>query len=222
MYMNQIRVLLISPNLLLRESIMGNIKSCPDLAALGLAEEKTTIMQKASQFKPHVLLLDANLNFALCKFLVKTAPKEFPGTKFAIFGVAPGDTTLLEFVKAGVAGFIIRDAPFNILTETIRLVAQGFAILPPSLNAALFHQIERHAVVDGGIKVNDSVRISRREQEIINLVKEGMSNKEIADMLVISTFTVKNHIHRILEKLSLRSRTQIAAGLKELEPSNVV
>jgi DNA-binding NarL/FixJ family response regulator len=219
--MNQIKVLIISPNLMLREGILSMFGSHPEYEVSCIAGEKETNLQQTCRFAPHVLLLDINLNFSNSKFLIELLRKQLPGVKIAVFGVTAGEQKLLEFVKEGIAGFLLSDASFEVFKETVRLIAQGFTVLPPSLNASLFQQIERHAVVDGKVNLTGSIRITQREGEIIQLIKAGFTNKEIAAELSIATYTVKSHIHHILEKLSLHSRTQIATGVKTKEPIKI-
>ncbi len=94
---------------------------------------------------------------------------------------------------------------------TIRSVAEGAHVLPPQMTGALFSQIARDAVTKGQPTAFESVRMTPREREVINLIAEGMSNKEIARTLHIATHTVKSHVRNIMEKLTLHTRLQIAA-----------
>jgi DNA-binding NarL/FixJ family response regulator len=219
--MNRIRVLLVSPNLLLRDGIAGMFREHPEFEIVGSSGEKETATAKAYHFKPNILLLDISLDYSNSRFLIEIIREQLSGTKACVFGVAAGEDTLLDFVKLGVAGFIIGDASFEVFCETLKLISRGMTVLPPSLNDSLFRQIEKHAIVGSKFEVSNSIRITKREQEIIRLIKKGMANKEIASELKIATYTVKSHIHHILDKLSLHSRTQIATGAKTKEPFKI-
>jgi DNA-binding NarL/FixJ family response regulator len=119
----------------------------------------------------------------------------------------------LQFVKAGVSGFILKDATIDEFRETIISVAHGTSVLPSLLTGSLFSQIVEHAVNGGrdtSSKLPDSVRMTKREQEVIELISDGMSNKEIAQKLHLSKYTIKSHVHNILEKLTLHTRVQVA------------
>ena len=114
-------------------------------------------------------------------------------------------------MKAGVSGFILKEATLDELVGTIRTVAAGAKVLPHSLAGMLFTDIAKRTVQRGTPEPAESERLTRREREVIELISDGLSNKEIAQRLCIAISTVKGHVHSILEKLTLRTRLQIAA-----------
>src|SRR5207249_7724515 len=116
-----------------------------------------------------------------------------------------------HYVKAGVSGFLLEDATFQDCLRTIRSVAKGTDVLPPALAGPLFSEIVNHAVIGGKASRIESVRLTRREREVIELIAQGQSNKEIAQRLNIAIYTVKSHVHNILEKLELDTRLQVAS-----------
>ena len=131
--------------------------------------------------------------------------------KIIVMDLIPLQTDVLEFVQAGVSGFILKDANINEFFKTIRLVHGGNKVLPPDLAGSLFSQIITNAItVPKPSSIVDSVRMTKRERQVIELIADGLSNKEIAQKLHLSTYTVKSHVHNILEKLTLHSRVQIA------------
>ena len=123
----------------------------------------------------------------------------------------PVHEDIVEFVNAGVSGFILKDATFEDLVSTIRSVADGAHVLPPEMTSSLFSQIAKEAVVRGKAAALECVRMTAREREVIDLIGEGLSNKEIAARLTIATHTVKSHVRNVMEKLALHTRLQIAA-----------
>ena len=125
--------------------------------------------------------------------------------------ILPNHVDVVEFVKAGGSGFILKNAPVEDWIETIKTVATGAKVLPPVLTKSLFTQIVELALKnDGGIPA-DAIQFTPRERQVVDLIAEGQSNKEIAESLHIATYTVKSHVHNILEKLALSTRLQIAA-----------
>jgi DNA-binding NarL/FixJ family response regulator len=121
------------------------------------------------------------------------------------------ESYVLDFVKAGVSGFILKDATTDDFLKTIRAVISGDKVLPQHLTESLFSQIVEFALNHSKpSKLLESVRMTKREKQVIELVAEGLTNKEIAQKLHLSTYTVKSHIHNILEKLALHTRVQIA------------
>ena len=209
--MKKITLMVIEDNRLLREGIAAMIKEQYDMkvvAALGTSEN---ILHKINTLKPNVALLDLGLRNQNSLQLVKAVKKNFSGTKIIVMDLVPVHEEILEFVQAGVSGFILKDATVSDFLKTIRSVAKGNKILPPHLTDSLFSQIIEHAI-NGTKKFSliKSVRMTKREKQVIGLIADGLTNKEIAQNLHLSTYTVKSHVHNILEKLALHTRVQIA------------
>jgi DNA-binding NarL/FixJ family response regulator len=137
--------------------------------------------------------------------------QEFPEVKVVAMDILPDEVDIVEFVKAGGSGFILKSAALEDYIDTIHAVAEGHKVLPPAMTTSLFTQIVETALVGGQDMSDKPFQLTSREQEIIALISEGMSNKEIAARLHIATHTVKSHVHNVLEKLALGSRLQIAA-----------
>ena len=104
----------------------------------------------------------------------------------------------------------MKDASPDDFLETIRAVAKGANVLPPNLTDSLFSEIVDRALKGGRIKLKEAVRMTKREREVIGLIGEGLSNKEIGQRLRVSNFTIKSHIHNIMEKLALHTRLEVA------------
>jgi DNA-binding NarL/FixJ family response regulator len=117
----------------------------------------------------------------------------------------PIQSDVFEYVQAGVSGFILKDANTAQFVKTIRTVYQGAKVLPLDLTGPLFSQVFEHSS-----EIDTSVRMTKREREVVELIAEGLTNKEIAKRLHLSPYTIKSHVHNILEKLTLSTRVQIA------------
>ena len=161
--------------------------------------------------RPDVVLLDLGLRNGDSLRVVHRVRKEFPESKVVVMDLVPVQEEIVEFVHAGVAGFIMKDATLDDLVNTIRSVASGAHVLPPQMTGSLFSEIAREAVARGEPQALEGVRMTAREREVIGLISEGLSNKEIAGRLHIATHTVKSHVRNIMEKLTLHTRLQIAA-----------
>ncbi len=211
--MKKIKLLLVEDNRLLREGIISLIAAHGDIRAVAVFGTNEHILKKMRSFKPNVMLLDLGLRSQNSLQLVKIAKVNSPATKVIVMDLIPTQEDILEFVRAGVSGFILKDATMDDFLKTIRLVTQGIKVLPSLLTGSLFSQIVNHAVLgakEDSTKLMESVRMTKRERQVIELVSEGMTNKEIAQRLRLSTYTVKSHVHNILEKLALHTRVQIA------------
>jgi len=177
---------------------------------------------KARHSKPHVILVDlGSLNQSGVR-VVKSVIKEFPGVNVIGIGLIPSQLDVIEFVEAGASGFILKDATVGEFLATIQSVARGSKVLPPLLTGTLFSHVADRALKDRNGERTGVVRMTKREHEIIALIVEGLSNKGIAESLHIATFTVKSHVHNILEKLALHSRLQIAMYIHNEETSESV
>ena len=209
--MKKIRILLIEDNRLLRDGIVAILKKQPDFhvaAAIGNGENVLLTMEKV---KPNVLLLDLGLRNQNSLQIVKLSKQHSPETKIIVMDLIPLQSDVLEFVQAGVSGFILKDASIVEFLKTIRSVCKGSQVLPPHLTGSLFSQIVELAL--NGFKpstIVDSVVMTKREKQVIEMIAFGATNKEIAEKLHLSIYTVKSHIHNILEKLALHTRVQIA------------
>ena len=210
--MTKIRLLLVEDNRLLREGLTAMLNEQPDLevvAAFGNGKE--AVLKAVQELKPRIILLDLGLKGQNSLRLVESVRRDHPEVKMIVMDLIPIPADVIEFVKVGVSGFILKDATFADFAGTIRSVSGGASVLPPSLTGSLFSQIAEKVVGEGKASLIESVRMTRREREVVELIAEGLSNKEIAQRLNIATFTVKSHVHNILEKLALHTRLQVAS-----------
>ncbi|HEX9630985.1 MAG TPA: response regulator transcription factor [Gemmatimonadales bacterium] len=204
-----ISVALIEDNRLVREGIAALLNQHPDLKVVaGNSNGDTALLRKVN---PQVVLLDLGLRNGDSLRIAQQVRRDFPESKVIVMDLLPVHEDIVEFVHVGVSGFIMKDATLDDLVTTIRSVAEGAHVLPPQMTGSLFSQIARDAVTKGRPDVLESVRMTPREREVINLIAEGLSNKEIASTLHIATHTVKSHVRNIMEKLTLHTRLQIAA-----------
>ncbi len=208
--MKKIRLLLIEDNRLLRDGIFSILKPHKDILIIAASGDGKSTLVKIKQLKPNVVLLDLGLRSQNSLHVVEVVKKDFPLAKVIVMDLAPVQADILQYVKAGANGFILKDASLNDFLITIRTVSEGATVLPPTLVDSLFSQIVDHAVREGKSKLKDAVKMTKREREVIILLSEGMSNKEIGQKIRISTYTVKSHIHNVMEKLALHTRLEIA------------
>ena len=212
-----ISVALIEDNRLVREGISALLNQLPDFKVVAGDSSAETL--KLKDLNPQVVLLDLGLYSGDSLRVAEQVKKEFPKSKVIIMDLLPVHEDIVEFVNAGVAGFIMKDATLDDLVSTIRSVAKGDRVLPPAMTNSLFSQIARDAVARGRPEALDSVRMTPREREVINLIAEGLSNKEIATRLNLATHTVKSHVRNVMEKLTLHTRLQIAAYSHKTGPA---
>ncbi len=208
--MKKIRLLLIEDNRLLRDGILSIVKSQKDMLVIAASGNGKKTLFKIKQLKPNVVLLDLGLRSQNSLHVVEIVKRDFPQAKIIVMDLAPAEADILQYVKAGANGFILKDTSLKDFLHTLRSVSEGATVLPPVLADSLFSQIIEYALKVDKSNVEDAVRMTKRESEIILLLGEGKSNKEIAQKIHVSTYTVKSHIHNIMEKLALHTRLEIA------------
>jgi DNA-binding NarL/FixJ family response regulator len=206
-----IALVLIDDNRLLREGIVAMVHTQSDFRVLAASADAEEALRMVREAKPDVVLLDLGLDDHDSLGLTATVHSEVPSARVIVMGLLAISDDIGDFVQAGASGFIMKDATFEEFFRTIRAVARGDVVLPGELTNSLFSQIARNAVGGNKAVVMESVRLTNRERQVVELLGEGLSNKAIANRLRIAVHTVKSHVHNVLEKLALRSRLEVAA-----------
>lgn len=204
----RIRVAIIDDNRLVRDALAAMLNGLPEMRAVASAIADPTFLAEA---KADVVLLDVGLGDQDSLSVAAALLDDNPEAKIIVMDLMPVHEDIAEFVNAGVSAFVLKDATFEEFVETITAVAQGRKVLPPRMTETLFSQIAKDFDGKGSKRIIDDVRMTRREREVVGLIGEGLSNKEIAKRLNIATHTVKSHVRNVMEKLALHTRLQIAA-----------
>jgi DNA-binding NarL/FixJ family response regulator len=206
-----ILVAILDDNRLLRDGLSAMLNTLPDMRVVAsMAAHSSSLADTPA----HVLLLDVGLLDQESLRVAIALRAEMPDTKIIVMDLMPVHEEIIDFVNAGVSGFVLKDATLDEFVATIRSVASGHKVLPPRMTESLFSQIVNDAGGHRGDTKEDvleHVRMTRREREVVELIGEGLSNKEIAQRLNIAAHTVKSHVRNVMEKLALHTRLQIAA-----------
>jgi two-component system nitrate/nitrite response regulator NarL len=208
-YLWMISIGIIEDNRLVREGLIALLSNLSDVRVVASASGDETAM--LPDVNAQVILLDVGLSHGHSLRVAKQIRENWPDSRVILMDVLPVYEDLVQFVNAGVSGFVMKDATLEDLISTVRSVAQGGQVLPPQMATTLFARIATDAVVRGRPEALEAVRMTPREREVIDLIAEGLSNKEIATRLEIATDTVKSHVRNVMEKLMLHTRLQIAA-----------
>lgn len=207
----RLSLLLVEDNRLLRDGIAAMLNEQPDLAVVATAPGRERVLRLVRDTRPRVVLLDSGLGDQDSLRLMEAVREVAPDARIIVMGLLAAPPDLVEFVEAGCAGFIMKDATVGDFLATIRTVARGVSVLPSSLAGTIFSHVANQAVRRGAGAMRGGVRMTKREREVVALIGEGLSNKEIAERLHIVLHTVKSHVHNVLDKLALHSRLQVAA-----------
>jgi len=206
-----ISIVLIEDNRMLREGLASLIREQPGFRILAASASIIEALQKVREAKPRIVLVDFALQNHDSLRLTATLHREVPEARVVVMGLFPLQEDIADFVTAGASGFVMKDASFAEFLHTIRLVADGHEVLPTQLTGSLFSQIAHRAVAGSNSPVLKAVQLTRRELQVVDLIGEGLSNKEIAARMRVAIHTVKSHVHNVLEKLALHTRLEVAA-----------
>jgi DNA-binding NarL/FixJ family response regulator len=169
--------------------------------------------------KSDVILINTRMSDgAALKLSRAIADAELP-TKVLVLGLAESKEQILSYVQAGAASYVLKDESVDDLLERIRVAHTGRRPVSPKIAGALMSRFSEHAQLVDDVEngVGEAADLTLREQEILELMGQGLTNKEIAEQLVIDVGTVKHHIHSIRQKLDASSRNEAAAYLALLD-----
>jgi DNA-binding NarL/FixJ family response regulator len=204
-------IVLIEDNRLVREGLARLLRDQRDFEILACAADPEEALRKTREAKPQVVLLDVALQGREGREVLAAIHRQAPEAKVVVMGLSPLSAQVTELVRAGAAGFLMKDASFDAFLGTVRAVVDGTAVLPSELTGTLFTEIADQVPQRDLTSPLDALRLTPREREVVDMIGAGLSNQEIANRLGIAIHTVKSHVHNVLEKLSLRSRLEVAA-----------
>jgi DNA-binding NarL/FixJ family response regulator len=208
-------VLVIEDNRLVRDGLATLLDAQPDFKVVAAAEDANVGLRQLRETKPHVVLVDATLGNQDSRRVVESVRNTAPEARVIVMDFLAAREDVIAFIKAGAHGFIVKDATAADVVSTIRSVAEGDDVVPDALTPTLLSHIVGQAVrpktpVLDSPSIKEGVRMTAREREVIDLVTDGLSDKEIAQRLKLAPHTVRNYVRRILEKVALHSRLQLA------------
>ncbi len=212
---NPIRVLLVDDQGLFREGLRTLLSVQGDFEVVGEAANGEEALRLAVCFHPDVVLMDVRMPVMDGVTATARMKESLPDCRVIILTTFDEDEAIFDGLKAGAVGYLLKDVSSDKLNEAIHAAARGDYFLLPSVTAKVVAEFARLARAATPVPEVPNP-LSGREVEIMGLVSEGMSNREIADRLVISEGTVKNHLTNILGKLGARDRLQATLRAREL------
>jgi DNA-binding NarL/FixJ family response regulator len=197
-------VFLLADNRLLREALVRILTKKSDICVVGAAPYSPGALEQIKAAHPSIVLLDSVGPVFSEARLVTSLHAAIPEVRVAMIDMELDQHTFLRAVREGVVGYVLKDASATEVAATIRAVWAGEAVCPASLSMSLFNMVKGRPLPAGASRV-----LSRRELELVVLLRERLTNKEIATRLHLSEQTVKNHVHRILQKVGVQDRLAI-------------
>ena len=225
---DRIVVFLVAENCLLRETLVRVLRKKEDLVVAGAIPFSPSALDEISAASPDVVLFDSPKVALAGPRAIARMREAGQRAKVVMIGMEEDEATFLRAVGEGVVGYVLEDAPAAESVRVIRAVADGEAVCPPRYSARLFECAARDISFSYNPSHETRFGLSRREQQLVGLIRLGLSNKEIGNRLNLCEQTIKNHIHRILRKVGASDRLDIVARcqsegsvLATLEPGGV-
>ena len=202
-----IRILVADDHPVFRQGLVSLLQRYPEFDVVGQAANGNEAIAQAKQSLPDVVIMDICMPGGNGVAATVALQRILPQTRVVMFTVSDKDDDLFNAIKAGARGYLLKSVDLDELVESIKLVADGEAIISPSMAGRLLDEFKQGKEQMG----RDPSQLSRRENEVLQLVAEGTSTKQIAGSLYISETTVKTHLRSIMQKLHARNRAEAVA-----------
>jgi DNA-binding NarL/FixJ family response regulator len=203
-------VYLLAENRLLREALIRLLSKRSEVSIVGANSYSPTVHREIIAARPQIILMDSCGLESSRPTLISALRSAIRALRVVMVDMEPDEDTFLSAIRAGVVGYVLKNASALEVAAAIRSVAAGEAVCPPLLCMVLFRSIMQQPPAVSTVGWASDLGLSRREQETAELLCHRLTNKEIALKLNLSEQTVKNHVHRILRKLGAPDRFSIA------------
>jgi DNA-binding NarL/FixJ family response regulator len=203
----KINVLIVDDHIVLREGLESLFLSHPDFEVVGGAGSVEEAVGQARRLEPDVILMDISLPDGSGVEATREILSFLPQTQVVILTIHESEELLFEAIRSGARGYLLKNTPVSKLIAALRALGKGEVAIHRQMAGLLMDEIVRLGKLAGP---DESVldQLTPREKEVLELLSGGLSNQEIADRLVISINTVKNHVHNVLKKLGLKNRQE--------------
>ncbi len=221
--MDKIKVFLVDDHPVVREGLRTMLNIAPDIEVVGEAGDGQEAIDKVHEFQPHVVLMDIRMSNMDGLEATRRLKKQLPATAIIILTMYDNDAYVVDAISAGAGGYLLKDVSKDLLIHTIRAANSGGTLIKSSLlrQAFLGQTVTKRVQAKAGSEDMAMLeKLTPRERDVLRLVVEGRSNKEIGRVLAISEDTAKKHVQTIISKMCVSDRTQAAvkavrAGLFE-------
>src|SRR3989454_5401625 len=203
-----IRVLIADDHALFRRGLNMVLESEEGIDVVAEAEDGQDAIAKAADFAADVVLMDVRMPRVSGIEATREIREVIPTARILMLTVSDEEEDLYEAIKAGANGYLLKEISIEEVADAIRSVVQGQSLISPSMASKLLNEFNTLAKQADEKPRLQAPRLTTRELEVLKLVAQGMSNRDVAEALFIAENTVKNHVRNILEKLQLHSRME--------------
>ncbi|MCY0924964.1 response regulator transcription factor [Streptomyces sp. H27-H1] len=205
-----IRVLIVDDQMMVREGFSVLLNAMDGIEVVGEAVNGREAIAQVAALKPDVVLMDIRMPEMNGLEATREIVAADMDAKVLVLTTFDLDEYVYQALRAGASGFLLKDASARQLADGVRVVAEGEALLAPSVTKRLITEFSKLSETRTQVSSAGITELTERETEVLVLIAQGLSNAEIADRLIIAESTIKTHVSRILVKLGLRDRTQAA------------
>jgi DNA-binding NarL/FixJ family response regulator len=213
-----IRVVIAEDQASVRRGTAMLLATAPDMECVGQAANGVEAVQLAQLMKPDVVLMDLHMPLKGGVAATREITHTDPRTQILVLTTLDDDETVFEAVRAGAQAYLLKDVSEEELLETIRALRRGESRLTPQIARKVMDQFRRLSQVDGAAAARYSAgsvaavteQLTEKEEKVLSLITEGMSNRQIANSMSLAEGTIKNYVSRIMEKLHASTRTELA------------
>jgi DNA-binding NarL/FixJ family response regulator len=218
--LDKISIFLLTENRLVREALVRIFGHQSDLHVVGATSLSSQIVSEIAASAANILVSDSSTNMLSELEIVPELHAVAPELRVVLIGMEPDPAIFLRAVRAGVVGYVLKDASSADVARAVRSVAADEAVCPPSLCMCLFKGVAQRnceAKREGALRAKHPFGLTRREQQLVGLIERGLTNKEIAGTLNLSEQTIKNHVHSLLKKVGASDRLEAAELCRDNE-----
>ena len=211
---SSIHIFLLSQNRLLLEALTRILRKRAEFEIVQAAPYQSETLSVIAESGCDVLLIDSSVTELCGLQLIQEVVDAIPGLKVLMIGMDEDETIFLRAITCGAAGFVLKDASALDVVAAIRAITRDEAVCPPRLCLSLFRYVAGTRTSLPNVRVKSQLGLTRRQQQLVPLIAQGLTNKEIASQLNLSEQTIKNHVHRMLQKVGADDRLSVVEMVK--------
>jgi DNA-binding NarL/FixJ family response regulator len=205
-----IRLLLVDDQALISYGLKAMLELEPDLQVVGIAENGKVAIQQVGALRPDLVLMDVRMPVIDGRAATRSIRQQFPDVTVLVLSTFDDDQYISDSIRAGAKGYLLKDMPAEELVQAIRMAHRGYTQIAPGLMEKLMASAPIPQTTEANKPLPTQVSLTPREQEVLQLIGNGSTNREIAQQLYISEGTVKTHVTHLFDRLNLRNRAQLA------------